>query len=365
MAITAKDVQALREKTGVGMMDCKKALTEAEGNIDKAVEILREKGLASAAKKASRAAAEGTVAAYSTADASALVEINCETDFVGKNPEFVALANQIAKTVATVKPADLDALNAATIADGSMSVADSVQELFLKIRENMKLRRFALVEGKAISYIHAGGSVGVLVEFETDDATAAKDEFVAMGKNIAMQVAAMSPEYLSKDDISAEELEKMKSITIDSSLNKPDSLPKPILTQIINKACAEKLWSDADIAAYEEQKNNKFLFNFLSKEAVATLAELALAGKDEFVQNKIFAGAVDGRIKKQIKEICLLEQAFVRTDLFDGNVAGYVADVAKKLGADIKVKSITRFAKGEGLEKKVDDFAAEIANLTK
>ncbi|MDD6062185.1 MAG: translation elongation factor Ts [Oscillospiraceae bacterium] len=365
MAITAKDVQALREKTGVGMMDCKKALTEAEGNIDKAVEILREKGLASAAKKASRAAAEGTVAAYSTADASALVEINCETDFVGKNPEFVALANQIAKTAATVKPADLDALNAATIADGSMSVADSVQELFLKIRENMKLRRFALVEGKAISYIHAGGSVGVLVEFDTDDATAAKDEFVAMGKNIAMQVAAMSPEYLSKDDITAEELEKMKSITIDSSLNKPDTLPKPILTQIINKACAEKLWSDADIAAYEEQKNNKFLFNFLSKEAVATLAELAVAGKDEFVQNKIFAGAVDGRIKKQIKEICLLEQAFVRTDLFDGNVAGYVADVAKKLGADIKVKSITRFAKGEGLEKKVDDFAAEIASLTK
>ena len=365
MAITAKDVQALREKTGVGMMDCKKALTEAEGNIDKAIEILREKGLASAAKKASRAAAEGTVAAYSTADASALVEINCETDFVGKNPEFVALANQIAKTVATVKPADLDALNAATIADGSMSVADSVQELFLKIRENMKLRRFALVEGKAVSYIHAGGSVGVLVEFETDDATAAKDEFVAMGKNIAMQVAAMSPEYLSKDDITAEELEKMKSITVDSSLNKPDTLPKPILTQIINKACAEKLWSDADIAAYEEQKNNKFLFNFLSKEAVATLAELAIAGKEEFVQNKIFAGAVDGRIKKQIKEICLLEQAFVRTDLFDGNVAGYVADVAKKLGADIKVKSMTRFAKGEGLEKKVDDFAAEIASLTK
>lgn len=365
MAITAKDVQALREKTGVGMMDCKKALTEAEGNIDKAIEILREKGLASAAKKASRAAAEGTVAAYSTADASALVEINCETDFVGKNPEFVALANQIAKTVATVKPADLDALNAATIADGSMSVADSVQELFLKIRENMKLRRFALVEGKAVSYIHAGGSVGVLVEFETDDATAAKDEFVAMGKNIAMQVAAMSPEYLSKDDITAEELEKMKSITVDSSLNKPDTLPKPILTQIINKACAEKLWSDADIAAYEEQKNNKFLFNFLSKEAVATLAELAVAGKEEFVQNKIFAGAVDGRIKKQIKEICLLEQAFVRTDLFDGNVAGYVADVAKKLGADIKVKSMTRFAKGEGLEKKVDDFAAEIASLTK
>ncbi|MCQ2476688.1 MAG: translation elongation factor Ts [Clostridia bacterium] len=365
MAFTAKDVQALREKTGVGMMDCKKALTEADGNVDKAMEILREKGLASAAKKASRAAAEGTVAAFSTADASALVEINCETDFVGKNPEFVGLANAIAKTVATVKPADLDALNAATIADGTLSVADALQELFLKIRENMKLRRFALVEGKAVSYIHAGGTVGVLVEFDTDDATAAKDEFIAMGKNVAMQVAAMSPEYLAKEDISADELAKMKSIIIDSSLNKADTLPKPILVELCTKCCAEKLWSDEDIAAYEEQKNNKFLFNFLSKEAVAKLAELAVAGKEKYVENKIFAGAVDGRLKKQLKEVCLLEQEFVRADLFEGNVGGYVADVAKKLGADIKVKKFVRFAKGEGLEKKVDDFAAEIASMVK
>ncbi len=364
MAFTAKDVQALREKTGVGMMDCKKALTEADGNVDKAMEILREKGLASAAKKASRAAAEGTVAAFSTADASALVEINCETDFVGKNPEFVGLANAIAKTVATVKPADLDALNAATIADGTLSVADALQELFLKIRENMKLRRFALVEGKAVSYIHAGGTVGVLVEFDTDDATAAKDEFIAMGKNIAMQVAAMSPEYLSKDDISADELAKMKSIIVDSSLNKPESLPKPILKELCEKACAEK-WNEEDVKAYEEQKNNKFLFNFLSKEAIAALAELAIAGKDKYVDNKIFAGAVEGRLGKQIKEICLLEQVFVRSDLFEGSVDGYVAKVAKDLGSDIKVKSFVRFAKGEGIEKKVDDFAAEIASMVK
>lgn len=365
MAFTAKDVQALREKTGVGMMDCKKALTEADGDVEKAIELLREKGLASAAKKASRAAAEGTVAAFSAADASALVELNCETDFVGKNPEFVALAKAIAETAATVKPADLDALNAAMLAGGTMTVADSIQELFLKIRENMKLRRYAVVEGKAVSYIHAGGTVGVLVEFDTDDATAANPEFVAMGKNIAMQVAAMNPEYLTQSDISADELAKMKNITVESSLNKPESLPKPILTEVIAKAIAEKRWSDEDIAAYEEQKNNKFLFNFLSKEGIATLAAIAVEGKDAYAQNKIFAGAVDGRIKKQLKEICLLEQAFVRNDLFDGTVAGYVADVAKKLGANISVKGFTRFAKGEGVEKKVDDFAAEIASMVK
>lgn len=362
-AFTAKDVQALREKTNVGMMDCKKALVEADGDMDKAVEILREKGLATAAKKASRVAAEGVIGLFSNGDASALVELNCETDFVGKNPEFIALANQIAKTVVENKPADLDALLATTISDGSVSVADAIQELFLKIRENLKLRRFVLVEGTAISYIHAGGSVGVLVSFETNAADNA--EFVAMGKNIAMQVAAMSPEYLSKDDISADELAKMKSITIDSSLNKPESLPKPILRKLLEKAVSEKLWSDEDIAAYEEQKNNNFLFNFLSKEAVATLAELAIAGKEEYVNDKIFAGAVDGRIKKQIKEICLMEQPFVRSDLFDGSVAGYVAQVAKTIGADIKVTGFVRLAKGEGIEKKEDDFAAEVASMVK
>ena len=358
-AFTAKDVQALREKTNVGMMDCKKALVEADGDMDKAVEILREKGLATAAKKASRIAAEGVIGLYTDGTASALIELNCETDFVGNGPEFKALANQIAKTVVLSKPADLDALLATTIADGTLSVADSIQELFLSLRENLKLRRFALVEGTAVSYIHAGGSVGVLVSFDTNAAD--KDEFVAMGKNIAMQVAAMNPEYLSQADISADELAKMKSITIDSSLNKPETLPKPILRKLFEKAVNEKLFSDEDIAAYEEQKNNNFLFNFLSKEAVATLASLAVAGKEEFVADKIFAGAVEGRIKKQLKEICLLDQAFVRSDLFDGTVAGYVADVAKKLGAEIKVTGFVRLAKGEGIEKKEDNFAAEVA----
>jgi elongation factor Ts len=329
--------------------------------MDKAVEILREKGLATAAKKASRVAAEGVIGLYTDGSASALIELNCETDFVGNGPEFKALANQIAKTVVVSKPADLDALLATTIADGTLSVADAIQELFLSLRENLKLRRFVLVEGTAVSYIHAGGNVGVLVSFDTNAADNA--EFIAMGKNIAMQVAAMNPEYLTQADISAEELAKMKSITIDSSLNKPESLPKPILRKLFDKAISEKLFSDEDIAAYEEQKNSNFLFNFLSKEAVATLANLAVAGKEEYVADKIFAGAVEGRIKKQLKEICLLDQPFVRSDLFDGTVGGYIADVAKKMGAEIKIKGFVRYGKGEGLEKREDNFADEIAKM--
>ncbi len=363
MAFTAKDVAALRERTNVGMMDCKKALQEADGDMDKAVEILREKGLASAAKKAGRIAAEGTIGVYTEAAASALVELNCETDFVGNNPDFKALANQIAKTVVAVKPADVEALAAATIADGSISVADAIQELFLKIRENLQLRRFALVEGTAVSYIHGGGSVGVLVSFDTDAAD--KPEFLEMGKNVAMQVAAMSPEYLRKEDISADELANMKKITVESALNKPDSLPKPILMRVIDKVLAGNLWGEDDVKAYEEQKQNKFLFNFLSKEAVAKLAEVAVAGKDEYIADNIFGKAIDGRINKQLKEICLLDQQFVRSDLFDGTVGAYVADVAKKLGANITIKGFTRFAKGEGIEKKSDDFAAEVASMVK
>jgi elongation factor Ts len=186
-----------------------------------------------------------------------------------------------------------------------------------------------------------------------------------MGKNIAMQIAAMRPEYLGKDSISEDELAKMKSITIDSSLNKPESLPKPILNELFAKALADNLFSAEDAAAYEENKKSNFLFNFLSKEAVATLASLAIAGKDEYITNKIFAGAVEGRIKKQIKEICLLEQAFVRSDLFDGTVAGYVADVAKKTGSEISVASFVRLEKGEGLEKREDNFADEVASMMK
>ncbi len=363
MAFTAKDVAALRERTNVGMMDCKKALQEADGDMDKAVEILREKGLASAAKKAGRIAAEGTIGVYTDANASALVELNCETDFVGNNPDFKALANQIAKTVVEKRPADLDALNAAIIADGTVSVADAIQELFLKIRENLKLRRFALVDGTSVSYIHGGGSVGVLVSFDTDAADNA--DFIAMGKNIAMQVAAMSPEYLKEEDISAAELENMKKITVESALNKPESLPKPILMSVVAKTIEAGKWDQKDIDAYEEQKKSQYLFNFLSKEAIAALAETAVAGKDEYTANPIFGKVVDGRINKQLKEICLLDQPFVRTDIFDGTVGGYIANVAKALGTDIKITGFTRFAKGEGIEKKSDDFAAEVASMVK
>ena len=303
-AFTAKDVQALREKTNVGMMDCKKALVEADGDVEKAIDILREKGLATAAKKAGRIAAEGVIGLYTDGKASALVELNCETDFVGNNPEFKALANQIAKTVVEAKPADVDALAATTIADGTLSVADSIQELFLKIRENLKLRRFALVEGTAVSYIHGGGSVGVLVSFETNAADNA--DFIAMGKNIAMQVAAMNPSYLDEAAVPAEVVEKEKAINL-AQMN-------------------------------EDPK---------------------MANKPEQVKEKI----IEGKIKKFYTEVCLLDQAFVRSDLFEGSVSGYVANVAKAIGADIKVTGFTRLAKGEGIEKKVDDFAAEVASM--
>lgn len=366
MAFTAKDVQALREKTGVGMMDCKKALVESDGDMDKAIEILREKGLASAAKKASRVAAEGVVAAYSNDKCGALVEINCETDFVAKGEPFVNLAKSVVKTVAEANPTDVDDLLATKVVDGEGTVEEAVQEVFLALRENMKVRRFVRMDGHVATYIHAGGTVGVMIGFDTDDATAAKPEFAEMGKNVAMQIAAMSPEYLSKDDISDDELAKMKSITIDSALNKPDSLPVPILNGLIEEACAGK-WTEEDTTIYQglDQKQRKNFPNFISKEAYATLAEIALSHKAEIAENKIFVGLVQGRISKQIKEVCLMEQAFVRSDLFDGAVSGYINSVAKALGAEIKATSFVRLAKGEGIEKKQEDFAAEIASMIK
>ncbi|MBQ3898051.1 MAG: elongation factor Ts [Clostridia bacterium] len=365
MAFTAQDVKALREKTGVGMMECKKALQEADGDMDKAIEYLRERGLAAATKKAGRAAAEGAVLAYTdeAKKLGVLVEVNSETDFVGKNEKFQAFVLDVAKTIADKNPADVEDLLGVNLNGTDRTVQENLQDLILSIGENMKIRRFARVEGLTCSYIHGGGERGVLVEIDTDDATFAKEECKAMGKNLAMQIAAMSPEYLAQSDILADELDKMKNIIVESSLNTPDTLPKPILTKVIAEACEKKLWSDADIAAYEEQKNNKFLFNFLSEEAKAALAQIAVAHKAEFVEDKIFSGAVDGRFKKQLKEICLLEQAFVRTDLFDGTVGGYVADVAKKLGADIKIKNFTCYVKGEGLEKKEENFADEIAKM--
>ena len=306
MAFTAKDVQALREKTGVGMMDCKKALVEADGDMDKAVDILREKGLASAAKKASRVAAEGVVAAYSDATAGALVEINCETDFVAKGEPFVNLSNKVAKTVVAAKPADVDALLASKAVDSDKTVEEEVQEVFLALRENMKVRRFALVEGHTSTYIHAGGTVGVLVAFDVDDATAANPEFDVMGKNVAMQIAAMNPSYLDEASVPAEVIEKEKGILIAQMKEDPKMANKP---------------------------------------------------------EQVLAKIVEGKIGKFYKENCLLNQEFVRSDLFEGAVNGYVNSVAKALGADIKVTNFVRFEKGEGIEKKEDNFAAEIASM--
>ena len=308
MAFTAKDVQALREKTGVGMMDCKKALVESDGDMDKAIDILREKGLASAAKKSSRVAAEGVVAAYSDGKSGALLEVNCETDFVAKGEPFVNLANKIVKTVVVEKPADVDALLKTKVVDGEGTVEEAVQEVFLALRENMKVRRFALVDGFVSTYIHAGGTVGVMVKFDTDEATAAKAEFAAMGKNIAMQVAAMNPSYLDEASVPAEVLEKEKAILVAQMKEDPK-----------------------------------------------------MANKPDAVLNKI----VEGKISKYYKENCLVCQEFVRGDLFEGSVDGYIKSVAKTLGAEIKAVSFVRYEKGEGIEKKTEDFAAEIASMIK
>lgn len=308
MAFTAADVKALREKTGVGMMDCKKALTEADGDMDRAIDVLREKGLAASAKKAGRIAAEGIVLAYTdeAKKVSVLVEVNSETDFVAKNEKFVNYVTAVAKTIADTNPADVDELLAKPLAGDTRTVQENLQDMVLSIGENMKIRRFERVEGITTSYIHGGGSVGVLVMFDTDDKTAATDAFKVMGKDVAMQIAAMSPAYLDEASVPADVLTHEKEIT------------------------------KAQLA--EDPK---------------------MAGKPEQVLAKI----VDGKIGKYFKENCLLDQAFVKDG--DMNVAKYVASVAKELGADIKVTGFIRYAKGEGLEKREDDFAAEVASMMK
>ncbi|MCR5207306.1 MAG: translation elongation factor Ts [Eubacterium sp.] len=366
MAFTAQDVKALREKTGVGMMECKKALVESDGDMDKAIEYLRERGLAAAQKKASRIAAEGVVLPYYDKESKkgVIVEVNSETDFVAKNEKFMDFVEGVAKTILATDPADVEALKEEKFNGSDRTVTETLNDLVLSIGENMKVRRFERMEGIVSTYIHAGGTVGVMVGFDVADASKADDaDFVAMGKNIAMQIAAMSPEYLSKDCISEEELAKMESITVDSALNKPDSLPMPILTSIITEAIEGKKWADSDSDIYQglDNKQRKNFTNFISKEAFEILANIAVSHKNDIVANKIFTGLVQGRLKKQIKEICLLEQEFVRGDLFEGTVGGYVDSVAKALGTEIKVTGFIRMMKGEGLEKREENFAEEIA----
>lgn len=366
MAISASDVKALREKTGVGMMECKKALVETDGDMDKAIDYLRERGLAAAQKKASRIAAEGVVLPYydKATKKGVVLEVNSETDFVAKNEKFMSFVEGVAKTVLATDPADVEALKESKFNGTDRTVTETLNDLVLAIGENMKVRRFQRMDGIVSTYIHAGGSVGVMVGFDVaDEAKAETAEFEAMGKNVAMQIAAMNPEYLSKADISDDESAKMKLITIESALNKPDSLPMPILNSLIDEAINDKKWSDEDITIYQglDNKQRKNFVNFISKEAYAILAEVAVSHKAEISENKIFVGLVQGRLAKQIKEICLLEQDFVRSDLFQGSVAGYIDSVAKELGTEVKANGFIRMMKGDGLEKREENFAEEIA----
>ena len=302
-AFTAKDVQALRERTGCGMMDCKKALVEAEGDMDKAVDILREKGLAKVAKKAGRIAAEGAVLTYvdEAAKVGVVIEVNAETDFVAKNDSFQEFVKMAAETVAQQNPADVDALLSCTMSNGQ-TVQDSLNEKIQTIGENIKVRRFARYEGVVSTYVHGGGRIGVMVKFDTTDAIAATDGFKAMAKDVAMQVAAANPSYLDEASVPAEVLEKEKHI----------------LTEQV-------------------------------------MAE----GKPAQIAEKI----VMGKLGKYYKENCLVDQPFIKDG--DLSVAKFVANTAKELGGDIKVVSFVRFEKGEGLQKREDNFADEVAGMIK
>ena len=361
MAITAADVKKLREMTGAGMMDCKKALTETDGNFDEAVEFLRKKGLATAEKKAGRIAAEGIVATVISDDdkTATIIEVNSETDFVAKNEVFQTYVNSLATQINNNSYADMAAFMAATSdIDSSATVEEHHKAMVAKIGENLTIRRFETVKGDVVvSYIHMGGKIGVLVEAESDkDDEAIKDAM----KNIAMQIAAMNPQYVRREEISADTLAKEKEIVIDSSLADPASLPKPILNAVIAEAIESGKWGDEDKAAYEEQKKNKFLFNFLSDEGIQVLRDIAASHKAEYLDNKIFGGLVEGRFSKHLKEICLVDQAYVKAEDKE-NVAQYIAKVAKDNGCKFDIKRFVRFETGEGLEKKNEDFAAEVA----
>jgi len=299
---TAQIVKELREMTGCGMMDCKAALTETGGDIDKAVEYLREKGMASAAKKAGRIAAEGIVASDVFGNVGVVVEVNSETDFVAKNQEFQDFVNNVASHIAKNNPADVETLLAQQFdADSSKTVAEALTEKIAVIGENMNIRRFARYEGVCEAYVHGGGRIGVLVNFDTDAAVAQKDEFKTFAKDIAMQIAAAIPQYVNPSEVPSDVVEKEKEILRAQALNE---------------------------------------------------------GKPENIVDKM----VVGRVQKYYKEICLLEQPYIKDP--DMSVSKYVENTAKALGADISVVKFARFEKGEGLDKKEDDFAAEVAKMS-
>ena len=360
--ITAAMVKELREMTGAGMMDCKKALNETNGDMEAAVEVLKKSGAAKAVKKESRIAAEGICRIATVGDTvAAVVEVNSETDFVAKNELFQQFVEAVANQAVNSSAADMAAFMAESWnEDASKTVQDVLVEKIAVIGEKLSIRRYEKVEaaeGCVVSYVHGGGRIGVIVEAKTNVVNDAVKEAMT---NIAMQVAALNPEYTCRDEISADELAKMREITVDSALNDTFTLPVPILKGLLEKAVA--VWSAEDVAAYEEKKDNmKYLPNFLSKEAKAALAEIALADKAAIVDNKIFAGLVDGRVSKQLKEICLLDQTYVKAEDGKQTVAQYVAQVAKENGANLSIAKFVRFETGEGLEKKNEDFAAEVA----
>ena len=355
MAITAGMVKELREMTGAGMMDCKKALTETNGDMDAAVEVLRKSGAAKMEKKQSRIAAEGIARVAVNGNVAVVAEVNSETDFVAKNETFQEFVQTVADTALAsglnggANGEDIDALLATN------GLSELLVEKTATIGEKLSVRRFAKVTGDVVtSYIHGGGRIGVIIAANgaTDDA--AKEAIT----NIAMQVAAMNPQYISRNDISDEELAKLREITVDSALNDATTLPKPILNKLIDKAINENLWSDDDINNFNEHKNNmNYVWNFLSDAAKAKLGELAMADKESIMAEKMFNGLVEGRVSKQLKEICLLDQTYVKAEDGKQSVAKYLESVSK----DLTITEMVRFEVGEGMEKKQEDFAAEVA----
>ncbi len=307
MAITAAQVKELREMTGAGMMDCKKALTATEGDMDKAVEFLREKGLATAQKKASRVAAEGLCKTLVADDAKSavVVEVNAETDFVAKNEKFQSYVADVAAQALTTTAADIDAFLAEPWAlDTTKSVKEALAAQIAVIGENMNIRRFAQMKeenGFIASYTHMGGKIGVLVDVETD---VVNDEIKEMAKNVAMQVAALKPQYTSDSEVDESYIAHEKEILMAQIMNDPKESQKP---------------------------------------------------------EKVIQGIVTGRIKKELKEICLLDQVYVKAEDGKQSVGAYVAQVAKANGANITIKGFTRYETGEGIQKKEENFAEEVA----
>ena len=302
MAITAAVVNELRQATGCGLMDCKKALIECEGDMEKAVMYLREKGLASQAKKASRVAAEGMAYATVIDGVGVVVEVNCETDFVANGEPFNNFVKGVAAVVAKENPADVDALMGCPWVTGNGTVKDAKDELFLAIRENMSIRRFArIADGFSVPYVHMKGKIGVIVNLTVEGCDATE-----IGKDIAMQVAAANPSYVDEASVPAEVVAKEKEIMLAQMAGDPKNANKP-----------------------------------------------------DAVKQKM----IEGKIKKFFKENCLVDQEFVKDG--DLSVAQYTAKVAKDLGGEIKIVKFTRFVKGDGLEKRADDFAAEVASMVK